>query len=1190
MSRLSLYLLGPPRVEKDGEPVTIQRRKSVALLAYLAVTRGSHTRDALATLFWPEYDHSRARASLRSALTSLKRALGEGWLHIDRENICLNTHPSGSTAKHPRSPERSGGERGERMGGATLTSSENNLWLDVTEFQDRLAECHTHSHPTDQVCSSCLDPLAQAVALYRDDFMAGFTLPDCPAFDEWQFFQSQGLREALASVLERLAHGHGAQGEYDEAIRSARRWVALDPLHEPAQRQLMLLYAWSNQRAAALRQYAECARVLQEELGLPPDEETTQLFQAIKKGVEPDAPAQTLLSMPAVSRRHKLPPQTTPLVGREAELAHIARRLNDPVCRLLTLAGPGGIGKTRLAIAAAERQLDSPPAGQAATFLNGVFFVPLAPVSAADSLVSTIASVLDFPLRAGPEPEQLLEYLREKELLLVLDNFEQLLAEVDLVTEILAVAPRVKVLVTSREALNLKGEWLYRVGGLPGPAPDQLEGELTEVRLKAYEAVDLFAQCARRARPGFSVAQEGRAVARICHAVRGMPLGIELAAAWLRLLPPAKIAEEIERGLDILTTSMRDVSPRHRSMRAVFDHTWNLLTAGERTVLQVLSVFRGGFSLTASDAVAGASLTVLASLVDKSLLDVTSAGHYEMHELFRQYVSERLAEDTRQRQAARDQHCTYYATALPRWETELKGSGQKAALTEMMLEIENARAAWNWAVQQMHAERLNQMIDGLCRFYERRGRFREGESACRLAVEKLGELRDATAETLALAKALAWRGTFCRLQGSTELGRQLLERSLNLLERLELRKHDTRSERAAVLVQLGHVRQEADREQARQLYERSLALYQELDDRWGTANALNALGGALQLLSLYDEANRLREEALAIRRALDDQIGIADSLLQLGWVVLLQGHFEKSEPLIQESLAIRQELGDRTSIAEGLAFLGVTRFWRGGFSEAEAVLKESVAANTKLGSQSALAWSLAWSNIMLGLAKAHQGQYESARAWAQKGLILFQKADLLAGIGHAHLALGHIVLAEGAYAEAQSLLREAVAIYREIGQRDELCWALADLGVAARGLGDTRQARRCVYEAAWIATETPLFFGPLIVLPVAALLLTDQGENERAVELYALASRYSFVAHSCWQDDVIKQTITAAAATLPPDVVTAAQERGRARDVKTTVKELVPELELPGISYTLENVSIGKSSSIFPPFKQNDTV
>jgi ABC-type oligopeptide transport system substrate-binding subunit/DNA-binding SARP family transcriptional activator len=258
MSRLALYFLGPPHVERDNASLKIRRRKVTALLAYLALRGEGCTRDFLAAMFWPEQDQSHARADLRRALSSLQKAVGKGWLSVDREVVGLN--PSAD------------------------------IWLDVREFQSRLADPHTHDHPPDQVCPACLPPLAEAAALYRDDFLAGFSLSGSPGFDEWQFFQTEGLRQDLAQALKRLAHGLSTQGEFEPAIDYARRWVALDPLHEPAHRTLMRLYAWSDQRAAALRQYGECARVLQEELGVPPEDETTQLYEAIQERRELPSP------------------------------------------------------------------------------------------------------------------------------------------------------------------------------------------------------------------------------------------------------------------------------------------------------------------------------------------------------------------------------------------------------------------------------------------------------------------------------------------------------------------------------------------------------------------------------------------------------------------------------------------------------------------------------------------------------------------------------------------------------------------------------------------------------------------------------------------------------------------------------------------------------------------------------------
>jgi oligopeptide transport system substrate-binding protein len=260
MPDLRLYLLGSPCIECSGEPVVIKLRKAVALLVYLALTERGHSRDALATLFWPEMDQNRARAGLRYALAALKKALDADWaedqypLDVSRETVSLNPQAD--------------------------------IWLDVGEFQDLLVECQTHGHAGDQVCPNCLPLLSEAAGLYRDDFLAGFTLRDCPAFDEWQFFQTEGLRADLAGVLERLVWGHSAQGKFEEAIPHARRWLGVDPLHEPAHRHLMQLYAWSGQRAAALRQYDECVRILQAELGLPPEEQTRDLHRAIREKCE----------------------------------------------------------------------------------------------------------------------------------------------------------------------------------------------------------------------------------------------------------------------------------------------------------------------------------------------------------------------------------------------------------------------------------------------------------------------------------------------------------------------------------------------------------------------------------------------------------------------------------------------------------------------------------------------------------------------------------------------------------------------------------------------------------------------------------------------------------------------------------------------------------------------------------------
>jgi predicted ATPase/DNA-binding SARP family transcriptional activator len=1118
VSSLELFLLGSPRLERDGRPVELQYRKNVALLAYLAVAGqgpGSerYTRESLITLLWPELEPSRGRANLRRNLSVLRKALGAEWLLTDRETVGLNP-----TAE---------------------------LWVDVQRFRSRLRDWREHSHPEDDVCPDCLITLAEAVELYRGDFMAGFTLPGSPAFDEWQFFQTEGLRQGLAAALEHLVRGYGAQGELETAIPYARRWLALDPLHEPAHRSLMQLYDQAGQRAAALRQYEECARILQEELGLAPAQETTSLYEQIRTSAlgreEPAAPQPP----------HNLPTQPTPFVGRETVLAQIGERLGDPDCRLLTLVGPGGSGKTRLALEAAGAQLEN--------FQHGVFFVSLAPLRSAEAIAPTVAEAVGFccygdARDATPlEPrQQLLEVLRRKRMLLVMDNFEHLLAGAGLVAEMLDCAPGIRILATSRARLHVQAEHLFPVGGMDLPPTDRPlpigkgEGQ--------YSAVKLFSASARRVRPDFQLADGNVAdVVRICRLVEGMPLGIVLAAAWIGMLTPAEIAAEIGTSLDFLETDLRGVPERQRSIRAVFDHSWKLLTEREREIFQGLSIFRGGFNREAAQAVTGASLRELVALADKSLLHRMPTGRYEVHELLRQYAEEALDRTAGAGEPARDRHSAHYAAALERWAGDLKGGQQQAALAEMEEEIENVHVAWDWAVERGQQERIDQGIEGLGRFCEWRGRWVEGEAACRAAAERLSRpAGEGTAERARIrARALAWQGRFGWRLGHIDLAAKVLRQSLALLGK------SLAPERAFVLFEMGLMVHESDPEEARPLYEESLALYRALGDRWSTAYVLEELGWLCFNLCTYREGKRLFEESLAIRQSLYDRRGIARSLFALGITIMSYGQFDQSERLLRKSIALCRKVGEQPILAEGL--LGLAQLFvygLGRFDEAHQLIDEGEAIFADLGWRDRIALS----GAVRGYARMHQGQYGQARALADAALAIAREVGHRPSIAFALAMLGETALAEERYDGIEDLLEEAVAIDDEIAHREGTSWALPTLGYALRALGQPSRAWHHLSTALRVGAEIGSF--PLLVtpLPGIAMLLADQGETERAVELYALASRYPTGARSRWYEDVVGRHIAAAAATLPPDVVAAAQERGRARDLAATVAELLAEL------------------------------
>jgi predicted ATPase/DNA-binding SARP family transcriptional activator len=957
--RLRLFLLGPPRIERDDQIVEVDTRKAIALIAYLAVTRQRHRRDALAALFWPDYEQNRAYANLRRTLWALNKADVGELLDISAETLGLR-----------RTPE---------------------LWVDLDRFESRLAECRTHGHLETEVCPACAEPLTEATDLYRDDFLAGFTLRDSSSFDDWQFAQTERLRRELASALDRLVRHHSAQaqGELETAIVYARRWLALDPLHEPAHRHLMLLYAWSGQWSAAFRQYRECARLLERELGVPPHEETIQLYEDIKAG-RPPLP-EHLQSRPAASQERarpapqdlqpgattarifSLPLQTTPFVGREQERAEIARLLLNPACNLLTLVGAGGIGKTRLAIQAADEL--------AAAFPGGVAFIPLAPVSSTTFLVSTIANALLFSFYDGSDQkQQLLSYLREKNLLLVMDNFEHLLEGAELVQEMLTSAPGLKILATSLERLNLQEEWVLEVGGLAFPHKEQI------VQVEDYSALQLFLQSAQRTHPGFVLSADVQPCAtRICQLVGGMPLGIELAAAWMRVLSCGDIAEEIQQNLDFLSTSLRNVPERHRSIRAVFDYAWKLLSDDERTAFCALSVFRGGFRREAASAVAGASLPVLLSLVDRSLLRRDGAGRFEMLEAIRRYAEEKLLEAPGQHALIHDAHATHYAKFICERDEYLGMRQQDRIVREIDEEIENVRAGWRWAVERGNFQDIDTYLEGLFSFYEMRGWFVEGAEFFSRALDRFARPSAAASADPSTVEII--RGRVMARQG-------------------------------AFVYRLGSY------QKARQLLRESLALFRELDDQQELTFCLNYLGDLARLMGDYQEAKRLLQESRAICERLGGSKRSLRAQINLGIVEAALGDFEQARRLFRESLTISNQIENVWGMLKALSNLGIVACLMHDYVEAQQLLEESLAIYEELEDPYGIAISL----NNLGIAAYDLGQYAEAQRLHQRSLEIFKEIGYQTGVGLVLKDLGYVAIAMGQDGEARLYFLEALKV------------------------------------------------------------------------------------------------------------------------------------------------------------------
>jgi predicted ATPase/DNA-binding SARP family transcriptional activator len=1137
MPSIELRFFGSPQIARDGKLRAVQRRKSLALLAYLAVTGQAHARDTLATLFWPELDAEHGRAALRSVLVDLHHTLGHEWLVTEGDQIRLTDGPE--------------------------------LLVDVARFLALTVAVTVHHPAAQPLCDVCLTRLVAAAALYRADFLAGFTLADTAEFDTWQTLQTETLRLRLADILERLATALAERGQWEAALDQARRWLALDSLHEPAHRMLMQLYAQSGDRAAAARQYRECAKTLHEELGAEPELETTALYRSLSA-----SPPSTLSHM--YSPTATLPPDLTPFIGRQGELSLLAERLADPACRLLTVLGPGGIGKTRLAIQAARHAQE--------TFRQGACFVDLAPLTSAE-LIST-AILHEIPgQRAAIEPDQyLLSYLADKQMLLVLDNYEHLLSGPEndrrdgygLVTKLVAAAPEVKLLITSRARLNVAPEWLAPLEGLETPAgelpewgilnaahrfsraeakdaeplspaaasPDAAlpttQGAAQDAHIQElthYSATALFLACARRIRPDFRpTVEDARRVARISRLLGGVPLAIELAAAWLRTLPLTEIEAELARGLDILQSTARDAIPRHRSMTAAFDHSWRLLSGRQRSILRQLAIFRGGFTREAAQAVAGASAVDLAGLADASWLRLGSADRHDLHELVRQYCAHKLAtEHTRETgmtlDAVRDQHCTYFAGVADTyggWFRAMVHSDPHALIPE----FPNLEIALLRAIERRNLDLVRQ-LQPLFGFSIELGRYRALLQILDPTIGKVTreweaeivQAPDRAPTTATLLAFLYWirawqylpLGRSTETMVATNQGLVFLEQAkrCELWEGTYIWLHLLHAAAISSLEDPASALQEL-REVCAHLEQPDAGRWSPQPEvtvtRWRGLMALNC-AHVLMRMGRPDEALRSYEQALAHFEASGGApLGIALCRMALGRRSFARGQYDEARRQQQAALDLYQASRSQIGIGEALGNLAEIAAATGEITRARHLFRRSIAIS---------------------------------RAMERHGLV----CSGFTGLGRLELELGRPTRAAEYYQAALAHGQRAAIT------PDYMPPALIGLGRAALALGDRsgahdylRRALRCPSNWAHHRLEA---------IATVAQVCAAEGDLLRAVELLAFA-----IAHPAMSQRVRRpfaQLLAEFEAELTAESFAAAAARGHARELG----EIVAELTVP---------------------------
>lgn len=622
----------------------------------------------------------------------------------------------------------------------------------------------------------------------------------------------------------------------------------------------------------------------------------------------------------------RLPFYTTPFVGRDKDASYILVRLRDPHCRLLTLVGHGGIGKTRLAVEAARlllaaEEINSTP------FADGIRFIDLQSVSTTSELVTALANALKILIsRVEPARDQLLRYLSEHQMLMILDNFEQLLGSVDILVEVLHRAPSVKFLVTSRERLNIQEEWTLRVDGLNVP-----EDRATDP-LETYSAVQLFAQRAKQAQANFSVSENANAVTAICQHVEGMPLGLELAASWLRAMSCEQIAWRIANSLDFLTTPLHNIPERHRSLRAVFEQSWSLLALDEQKALAQLCIFRGGIDLEAAEQVVGASLALLARLADKAFIRLNADGRYDLHELLRQYASDKLTDDEAHTTANR--HLAYFAKIAEQAEAHQYGPHHKTWFDRLDRELNNIRAALAWSLDGGIIENGLRIAATLRFYWEYRGHDLEGFNW----LERLLAVDQEVSHAIR-AKALERAGDLAINVTSGERARALCSEALILARQI-----NDQATIAWTLSDLGrsHLDHGPLSEAAAPLDE-SLALFRKLDDPSGLSHALRRRAWVAYELKDYAYAQLHAEEALMHAREVGDQNAVAQSLHILGRILFcLDYKVEDIAPLFEESASLLQDLDEGGAAHLPIVLLGDIERSMGHFLRAQALYQQAL--------------------------------------------------------------------------------------------------------------------------------------------------------------------------------------------------------------------------------------------------------
>jgi predicted ATPase/DNA-binding SARP family transcriptional activator len=1019
LTKLSILLFGSLEVNIGGKRITaFESGRARALLAYLAAEAGKpQTRPALAGLLWPDWPDEAAQKNLRHSLYSLRKSLQDagadaGFLRSDRNAIVL--------------------EPGEAC------------FIDTVEFSARLSAAKANlSH------SGTMDSLAEAAHWVRGPFLDGLMLKDSPAFETWLVARREYQDQQALSAWAILAEWCARNGEFDQAEAYIRSQLNLEPWRESAHRHLMRIYAQQGRGSEALAQYESFRRTLKTELKTEPSPETSQLAEQIRNQAYPEllSPAPSggegiIASRVPSQTLHNLRESLSRFIGREEDAAKIKALFS--LHRLISLVGPGGVGKTRLALSVASELLQD--------FEHGVWLVELAALNEPELVTQVVAST--FQLRKSQNQSlnaTLLDYLRHKRLLLVLDNCEHLVdASARLAARILSQCPAVAIMATSRERLNLDGEVVYTV--LPLRTPDS-NVSLAPESLERVDSVRLFLDRGKLVRPDFTLSADNvAAIAQICRRLDGIPLALELAAARLQVLNVHQIAQRLDDRFRLLTGGKRGVFAHQQTLLASIDWSHGLLAECEQRLFRRLSVFSGGWTLEAAEMVCAGNglepfeiLEFLAQLVNKSLVDVLAnvngAPRYRMLETIRQYAHEKLAE-TGEEESIHLLHLDYYLAYGESFGESILYRNSIQAVDELDREIDNFRQAIQYAYDRPEPDHLIQglrLATVLGWYWDVRGRVMEGYRWLMTGIGRATSLE--TEPDRVLAEAYYHAGNLVYFLDDTDDslgGRSLLDKSI------------------------AYARQ-SDHRMVQAIAQARLAGYLMNKFFWPSVQA--------QESPEYQRACTLVDSSLSLSESLGNKATLTYGLFIKGILVFYSGDFTVARQIMEESLVLAQEIADLLTIHAVLLHLGALLVMQGKYAESTACYLQGLEGSRKLGNKRDTMLFLTG----LMTSSMYGGKYLEIEAWGREGLGLCQEMDNKRAAVFFNRSLAVSYLRRGLYAQAARQLEASLVLAQQIADDYGFLVYLALMAGVAVGFNQSSQAAR------WLgAVETGLqtFFKP----------------------------------------------------------------------------------------------------------------